>query len=126
APITSVTSAPPAAVKAPRPKPPAPPPEPAAVVETFAVPSPEDAPPPPGMMQVVPQPMEDASGKPPYRIALLLPLRSEALGRAADAVRAGFMAALERDAKGFQVNVVETGDSPQEVLSAFVTAQEQN
>jgi outer membrane PBP1 activator LpoA protein len=78
------------------------------------------------MMQVVPQPMEDASGKPPYRIALLLPLRSEALGRAADAVRAGFMAALERDAKGFQVNVVETGDSPQEVLSAFVTAQEQN
>ncbi|MTW12960.1 ABC transporter substrate-binding protein [Pseudoduganella eburnea] len=126
APITSVTSAPPAAVKAPRPKPPAPPPEPPAVVETFAVPSPEDAPPPPGMMQVVPQPMEDAGGKPPYRIALLLPLRSEALGRAADAVRAGFMAAMERDAKGFQVNVVETGDSPQEVLSAYVTAQEQN
>lgn len=77
-------------------------------------------------MQVVPQPMDDANAKPPYRIALLLPLRSEALGRAADAVRAGFMAAMERDGKGFQVNVVETGDSPQEVLSAYVSAQEQN
>jgi len=77
-------------------------------------------------MQVVPQPMEDAGGKPPYRIALLLPLRSEALGRAADALRAGFMAAAERDGQGFKVNVVETGDSTQDVMSAYVTAQEQN
>ncbi len=70
--------------------------------------------------------MEDAGGKAPYRIALLLPLRSETLGRAADALRAGFMAAAERDGHGVQVNVVETGDSPQEVMSAYVTAQEQN
>jgi len=76
-------------------------------------------------MQVVPQPME-AGGKPPYRIALLLPLRSESLGRAADALRAGFMAAAERDGKGFQINVVETGDAIPGVLSAYVTAQEQN
>lgn len=78
------------------------------------------------MMQLIPQPAGDAAGKQPYRIALLLPLRSEALGRAADAARAGFMAAMERDGKGFEVNVVETGDSPQEVLSAYVTAQEKN
>jgi outer membrane PBP1 activator LpoA protein len=102
------------------------PPEPEVVVETFAVPSPEDAAPAPGIMQVVPQPREDAGGKPPYRIALLLPLRSEALGRAADALRAGFMAAMERDGSGFEVNLVETGDSPQEVLAAYVGAQEKN
>jgi uncharacterized protein len=126
APITSVTSAPPAVAKAPRPKPPAPPPEPEVVVETFAVPSPEDAARPSSIMQVVPQPAENADGKRAYRIALLLPLRSEALGRAADALRAGFMAALERDSHGFEVNVVETGDAPQEVLSAYVTAQEKN
>ncbi len=76
-------------------------------------------------MQVVPQPAE-AGDKPPYRIALLLPLRSEGLGRAADALRAGFMAAYERDSKGFEINVVETGDLAQEVLSAYVKAQEQN
>ena len=126
APITSVTSAPPAVAKAPRPKPPAPPPEPEVVVKTFAVPSPEDAARPPSIMQVVPQPAESADGKRAYRIALLLPLRSEALGRAADALRAGFMAGLERDSHGFEVNVVETGDAPQEVLSAYVTAQEKN
>lgn len=77
-------------------------------------------------MQVVPQPAGENAGKPPYRIALLLPLRSEGLGRAADALRAGFMAAVERDSKGFAINVVETGDSPQEVLSAYVTAQDNN
>jgi len=122
APITPVTSAA-AAAPAPRPKPP---PEPEAVVETFAVPSPEDAARPPAIMQVVPQPAGEAGDKPPYRIALLLPLRSEALGRAADAARAGFMAALERDGKGFEINLVETGDSTQEVLAAYVTAQEKN
>lgn len=74
---------------------------------------------------MLPQPAE-AGDKPPYRIALLLPLRSEGLGRAADALRAGFMAGLERDSKGFDVSVVETGDLPQEVLSAYVKAQEQN
>ncbi|WP_035374627.1 penicillin-binding protein activator [Pseudoduganella violaceinigra] len=122
APITPVTSAPPAKVAA-RPKP-ATPPEPETVVETFAVPSPDDAR-APEMMQVVPQPQENAGGR-PYRIALLLPLRSEALGRAADALRAGFMAARERDGHGLEINVVETGDSTQEVLSAYVTAQEKN
>lgn len=125
APIAPVTSAPPVAAPAPRPQPPAPPPEPEAVVQTFAVP-PAEAPRPPGIMQVVPQPAGEEAGKPPYRIALLLPLRSDALGRAADALRAGFMAALERDSKGFEVNLVETGEQPQEVLAAYVAAQQQN
>ncbi len=77
-------------------------------------------------MQVIPQPAGDQAGQAPYRIALLLPLRSEALGRAADALRAGFMAALERDSKGFEVNLVETGDQAQDVLAAYATAQQQN
>ncbi|GGY27681.1 hypothetical protein GCM10007387_07180 [Pseudoduganella albidiflava] len=53
------------------------------------------------------------------RIGLVLPLRSEALGRAADAVRAGFMAAWERDRAGFEVTVVETGDAAEEILSTY-------
>lgn len=132
APITSVTSAEPVAQPAPLPRqlkspvqPPAQPSEPEAVVETFAVP-PQDAPRPSGIMQVVPQPAGEADSKPPYRIALLLPLRSEALGRAADALRTGFMAGLERDSKGFAVTVVETGDQGQDVLAAYVAAQQQN
>jgi hypothetical protein len=60
------------------------------------------------------------------RIGLMLPLRSETLGRAADALRAGFMAAWERDRDGFEVNVVETGDSTQEVLPAYTEALQQN
>jgi outer membrane PBP1 activator LpoA protein len=59
-------------------------------------------------------------------IALLLPLRSETLGRAADALRAGFMAAYERDKAGLTVNLIETGDPAQDVLSAYATAQQQN
>ncbi|TFW16155.1 penicillin-binding protein activator, partial [Duganella callida] len=53
------------------------------------------------------------------RIALLLPLRSDTLGTAADAVRAGFMAAWERDRDTISVRVVETGDVPQDILSAY-------
>ncbi|XLZ68839.1 penicillin-binding protein activator [Massilia sp. SR12] len=125
APITSVTSAEPAAQPLPKPVPPPKPAEPEAVVETFAVP-PQDAPRPSGIMQVIPQPAGEATGQQPYRIALLLPLRSDALGRAADALRAGFMAGLERDSKGFAVTVVETGDQPQDVLAAYAAAQQQN
>jgi outer membrane PBP1 activator LpoA protein len=56
------------------------------------------------------------------RIALLLPLRSDALGAAADAVRAGFMAAYERERAGFQVTVIATGDSAQDALDAYAQA----
>jgi outer membrane PBP1 activator LpoA protein len=60
------------------------------------------------------------------RIGLMLPLRSEALGAPADALRAGFMAAHERDREGFTVNLVETGDSPQETIDAYAAASRQN
>jgi uncharacterized protein len=58
----------------------------------------------------------------PVRIALLLPLRSEGLGNAAQALRAGFMAAFERDRDGLAVDLVETGDGAQEILDAYAAA----
>ena len=60
------------------------------------------------------------------RIGLMLPLRSEALGVPADALRAGFMAAYERDPTGFTVNLIDTGDSAQDTLTAYAAAVEQN
>jgi outer membrane PBP1 activator LpoA protein len=59
------------------------------------------------------------------RIALLLPLRSETLGPAAESLRAGFMAAYERDRDGLTVSVVDTGDAAQDVLALYATALEQ-
>ncbi|UOD32077.1 penicillin-binding protein activator [Massilia violaceinigra] len=67
-----------------------------------------------------------ADSKPVTRIGLLLPTRSDALGPPAGALRAGFMAAYERDRTGFEVNLIDTGDSPQDVLAAYSTALEQN
>jgi len=59
------------------------------------------------------------------RIGLLLPLRSEALGPAAESVRAGFMAAWDRDRDNIAVSVIETGEVAQDVLSAYASALEQ-
>jgi outer membrane PBP1 activator LpoA protein len=56
------------------------------------------------------------------RIALLLPMRSGTLATAAESVRAGFMAGMERDGTGFKVDVVATGDAPREVLDAYARA----
>ncbi|MFC3376185.1 penicillin-binding protein activator [Rugamonas sp. CCM 8940] len=56
------------------------------------------------------------------RIALLLPLRSEALGQASAALRDGFMAAWERDRDGIAVTVIETGDVAQDVLANYADA----
>lgn len=64
----------------------------------------------------------DAAATPPTRIGLLLPLRSEALGQAAAAVRAGFLAAWERDRDGISVQVIETNDVAQDILSAYAGA----
>jgi hypothetical protein len=58
----------------------------------------------------------------PVRIALLLPMRSATLGAAADAVRSGFMAGFERDGAGFKVELVSTGDTPQDTLDAYARA----
>ena len=59
-------------------------------------------------------------------MALLLPLKSEALGQAAESLRAGFMAAWERDRDNITVNLIETGDVAQDVLSSYATAAQQN
>ena len=65
----------------------------------------------------------DAAPVSPHtRIALLLPLHSGTLAEAAAVVRAGFMAAYEHEQFGIEVNVVETGDTPQEVLSGYAAA----
>jgi outer membrane PBP1 activator LpoA protein len=59
----------------------------------------------------------------PMRIALLLPLRSDALGQVATVVRAGFMAAYEREKEqGLSITVIETSEAVQDVLSAYNAA----
>jgi outer membrane PBP1 activator LpoA protein len=56
------------------------------------------------------------------RIALLLPMNSSALGAAAESVRAGFMASVERDGAGTEVDLVPTGDSADDALAAWSRA----
>jgi outer membrane PBP1 activator LpoA protein len=57
------------------------------------------------------------------RMTLLLPLRSEALGLAAEVVRSGFMAAHEREKdEKLTIAVLETGDAPQDILSGYTAA----
>lgn len=62
----------------------------------------------------------------PMRMALLLPLGSDTLGRAADAVRAGFMAAHARDQGDVIVNIIATTDAAPQILSAYNDAQANN
>ena len=68
----------------------------------------------------------DAPGPQGLRIALLLPLQSDALAQPAEALRAGFMAGYERERNGVTVNLVPTGDSAQATLDAYARASEQN
>ena len=56
-------------------------------------------------------------------MALLLPLKSAAFGRAAEAVRQGFMAAAGEAAIG--IKVYATGDQPAGILSAYGDALQQ-
>ena len=116
--MSSITS-----VSPPAPKPallPAPPPHvselpPPAPVQTYAI-------------DMGGASVESATELPQHqvRIALLLPLRSEALGPAAEALKAGFMAGYERDHDNFTVDVVETGDVAQDVLASYAAAEEQH
>lgn len=62
----------------------------------------------------------------PVRIALLLPRRSDSMLQVADAVRAGFMAAYQHEPANIVVNLVETGDSAQDVLSGYMDAAMRN
>ena len=71
-------------------------------------------------------PAPAATSAVPIRMALILPLRSEALGPPAEAVRAGFMAAYERDKAGIVINVMETSDSSDETLNAYMDAKKDN
>lgn len=57
-----------------------------------------------------------------FSVALLLPLRSEILREPAEVLRSGFFAAHERDRNGIAVNVIETGDSAQDILSGYKAA----
>lgn len=100
-----VRSAPPPGVERPRAEP--------AQVETMPIEQPGAAAAPAGARRTT-------------RIALMLPLRSEALGPPAAALRDGFMAAHERDRDGFTINLVDTGDGTQETLDAYAAALEQN
>jgi outer membrane PBP1 activator LpoA protein len=72
----------------------------------------------------VPPPVPVIPQKPlPIRIGLLLPLRSDALGQAANMVRAGFLAAYEREKDdSVSISVLETGDAMQDVLSGYKAA----
>ncbi len=60
--------------------------------------------------------------RPPIRMALMLPLRSESLGKAAEAVREGFLAAFERDRDNITLDLIETGDGAQETLDNYAKA----
>ncbi len=101
----------------------------------YACPEPEPAPPSyaPPRREVEPAPVQTAPillpgqepaarGNGPVRVALLLPMNSSTLGSAAESVRAGFMASVERDGAGVQVDLVATGDSTDETLVAYSRA----
>lgn len=127
---TPIISAPPVQA-APLPKPPPDPAPPAA--ETFAIDLPGGATPQAGANagdraapadDTARAADERAPTTAPVNMALLLPLRSETLGAAAASLRAGFMAAWERDRDNITVSVVETGDSPQEILASYASASE--
>ncbi len=70
-----------------------------------------------GEAQLQAMPSMPASGR--IRMALLLPLRSDTFGAAAQAVRAGFLAAHERESEGVDVSVIETDGGTQSALLAY-------
>lgn len=82
-----------------------------------SAPDPQVTPPVPAEPQLAPAPK-----RAPIRIALMLPLRSESLGKAAEAVREGFLTAFERDRDNITLDLIETGDSAQETLDSYAKA----
>jgi outer membrane PBP1 activator LpoA protein len=100
-------------------------------------------PPPPAVLAPIPPPPEaivttspidvpDApAAAPPLptattRIALLLPLNSPSLAAPAEAVRAGFMAAYERERDGFIIELVPSGDTVENTVAAYRDAAARN
>ncbi|RJG16966.1 penicillin-binding protein activator, partial [Massilia cavernae] len=88
---------------------------PEAEVQTMPVDSPDQ-----------PQPEAAAPTGKTVRIGLMLPLRSAALGKPADILRAGFMAAHAHEGAGYVVDVIDSGDGPQQALEAYARAAENN
>jgi outer membrane PBP1 activator LpoA protein len=73
--------------------------------------------------EAIAQPTVDATAAPAVRIGLMLPLRSSALGAAAQAVLAGFQVSQEREREpGVTVSVIETGDAAAEILAQYNAA----
>jgi len=82
---------------------------------------------PPIVQAAPPGTAADPHRPPPrVRMALLLPLRSESLGPAADAVRAGFLAGYAHEMDGVAVNVVETDDSTSGLITGYADAAAHN
>lgn len=71
---------------------------------------------------VVTSPVDLSTTETRVSIALLLPLRSEILREPAEVLRAGFQAAYERERDGIMVNIIETGDATQDILSGYKAA----
>ena len=69
---------------------------------------------------------EPEPAPPKLRMALLLPLHSSTLGPAADALRAGFMAAYAHETEGVAINLVETDDSAQGLIAGYADAAAHN
>ncbi|HEY5801049.1 MAG TPA: penicillin-binding protein activator [Burkholderiaceae bacterium] len=90
-----------------------------AQVRTFAVPA-------GGSAAIVPASTQQETPPAPIRMALLLPLRSENLGTAAASVRAGFMAAFEREPGTVQITVFDTTDAPAQIVDMYQQAQQDN
>lgn len=132
--VPIIISPPPAPAPVPLPPPPPEPPLPAA--ETFAISVPGAA----ALSTRAPDterlradnaagygPSNPAEPKPsnaPVRMGLILPLRSDTLGAAAEALRAGFMAGWERNRDNITVTVVETGDVSQDILASYAQTLE--
>jgi len=125
APISSITSAPApvAPQRLPERAPEAPPP----AAQTYAIdmPGTAGAGAAAGNDAAAPAAQGAATSGAGTRVGLMLPLRSDTLGPPAAALRAGFMAAWERDRDGIAVTVIETGDVPQDVLASYAAALEQ-
>ncbi|MCG2585177.1 penicillin-binding protein activator [Massilia sp. TS11] len=58
----------------------------------------------------------------PCRIALLLPLQSDSLGQAAQALRDGFLAAASVDAQAPAISLIDSGDTPASAQDAYARA----
>jgi hypothetical protein len=56
------------------------------------------------------------------RVGLMLPLSSASFGPASNALRAGFMAAYEREPSGFVINLIDSGETAQAALTAYAGA----